>query len=76
MLDAFTRHPHTVGESYFEHLRRAWGFAAVMAVGAMACLIHGLLPFAFERSASRRIGELHDRMVTRRRADIAPARRS
>lgn len=66
MLEAFTRHPRTVGESYFEHLLSAWGFAAAMAVGALACLAHGLLPFAFERSASRRIRDLHERMVTHR----------
>lgn len=66
MLAAFTRHPETVGESYFQHLLSAWGFAATMAIGALACLLHGLFPFAFQRSASRRIGALHERMVTHR----------
>src|SRR6478609_4901533 len=68
VLKAFTQHPQTVGESYFEHLRSATGFAATMAVGAMACLLHGLFPFAFQSSGSRRIRELHERMVTHRTA--------
>lgn len=68
MLKAFTQHPETVGESYLEHLGSAWGFAATMAVGAMACLLHGLFPFAFQSSGSRRIRELHERMVTHRTA--------
>jgi uncharacterized integral membrane protein (TIGR00698 family) len=71
MLKAFTQHPETVGESYFEHLGSAWGFASTMAVGAMACLLHGLFPFAFQSSGSRRIRELHERMVTHRSAPKA-----
>ena len=68
VLKAFTHHPATVGESYFEHLASAWGFASTMAVGALACLLHGLFPFAFQAAGSRRIRELHERMVTHRTA--------
>lgn len=75
MLRAFTQHPRTVGESYFEHLGSACGFAATMAVGAMACLLHGLFPFAFQSSGSRRIRDLHNRMVTHRTAPKPEARR-
>jgi uncharacterized integral membrane protein (TIGR00698 family) len=69
MLRAFTQHPETVGESYFEHLGAAWSFAGSMLLGGMACLLHGLFPFAFQTSASRRIRTLHERMVTHRRAE-------
>lgn len=72
MLKAFTQHPETVGESYLGHLGSAWGFAFTMAVGAMACLLHGLFPFAFQSSGSRRIRELHERMVTHRTAPKPP----
>ena len=68
MLKAFTNHPRTVGETYFEHLGTAWSFSASLALGAMACLLHGLFPFAFQTSASRRVRDLHDRMVTHRTA--------
>ena len=68
MLTAFTQHPETVGETYFEHLRSASGYAATMAAGAVACLLHGIFPFAFQASGSRRIRELHHRMVTQRTA--------
>ncbi len=71
MLRAFTQHPQTVGENYFEHLGSAWGFASTMAVGAIACLLHGLFPFAFQSAGSRRIRELHERMVTHRAAPRA-----
>ncbi|MEW5687169.1 MAG: putative sulfate exporter family transporter [Pseudomonadota bacterium] len=74
MLKAFTHHPETVGESYFEHLCSAWGFAATMALGALGCALHGLFPFAFQTSGSRRIRELHERMVTHRTAPKSHAK--
>jgi hypothetical protein len=66
VLKAFTQHPHAVGESYLEHLCAAWSFAATLAAAALACLLHGLFPFAFQTSGSRRIRQLHERMVTHR----------
>ncbi len=66
MLHAFTDHPATVGESYLEHLGSASGFAGTMFVGAAACMLHGLFPFAFQKAGSRRIVELHQRMVSNR----------
>ena len=71
MLKAFTQHPRSVGESYFEHLGQASSFAGSMALGALACFLHGLFPFAFQTSGSRRIRDLHERMVTHRTAPKA-----
>ena len=71
MLRAFTDHPETVGESYVEHLSSAFGFATTMLAGASACFLHGLFPFAFQRSGSRRIVELHERMVANRHRNPA-----
>lgn len=67
LLNAFTDHPHSVGESYFAHMGTASRFAATMAVGAIACFIHGLLPFLFVTTGSRQIRRLNDAMVTHRR---------
>jgi len=76
MLRAFTHHPETVGETYVEHLASASGFATTMLVGAAACFLHGLFPFAFQKSGSRRIIALHERMVANRhrnpRAEPSP----
>jgi hypothetical protein len=64
----FTEHPASVGESYLEHLRTAFGFSSRMLVGSLACFVHALLPFAFTRTGSKCIDELHARMVTQRTA--------
>ena len=70
----FTSHPNSVGESYLEHLAMACGFAARLALAALVCAVHALLPFLFERTGSRIITELHDVMVTnRRRRGLEPA---
>jgi hypothetical protein len=63
---SFSEHPASVGETYTEHMGSAWGFAARMAVGAVACFIHGLLPFLFTRTGSGIINELHSKMVLNR----------
>lgn len=66
MLRAFTDHPESVGETYLEHMGSAWGFAGVMALAALCCFLHGVFPFAFQKSGSRRVAALYQRMVTNR----------
>ena len=62
----FTEHPASVGETYLEHLCAATGFAARMMLGGAACFLHALFPFAFRRTGSECIRQLHDRMVMNR----------
>jgi hypothetical protein len=62
----FSHHPASVGETYGEHLATASGFGLRMIAGGFACMVHGLLPFAFEKTGSNQIRMLHERMVTNR----------
>jgi hypothetical protein len=66
MFRAFTDHPDSVGETYFEHMGSASWFAMTMLVGAVACLLHAIFPFACQKAGSQRIKLLHERMVTNR----------
>ncbi|HEX7760750.1 MAG TPA: DUF6356 family protein [Caulobacteraceae bacterium] len=68
MLDRFTHHPHSVGETYGEHLVAASRFAFVLLGAGLACLVHGLLPFLFEQTASGAVQRLNARMIARRAA--------
>ena len=63
---AFTEHPESVGETYFEHLAHASGFGVRMVLGGFACILHGLLPFLFVKTGSKQIEPLHGRMVVNR----------
>ena len=47
MFRAFTEHPDSVGETYFQHMGSASWFAMNMAVAAFCCAVHAVLPFAF-----------------------------
>ncbi len=67
LISRFTAHPHSVGETYTEHLGMATWFGLRMVFAGLACLVHGLLPFMFQRTGSRAITELNDRMVANRR---------
>jgi len=62
----FTEHPASVGETYGEHFSVAMGFALGLMKAAFCCAVHALLPFLFERTASRCIEGLHARMVVQR----------
>lgn len=63
---AFTEHPASVGETYFEHMGMAFGFGSKMVVAGLACLMHGLFPFAFTTTGKDCIKKLHTSMVTHR----------
>lgn len=63
---SFTEHPQSVGESYVQHLCHAWSFACPMFLAAIACFLHGVLPFLFTTTGSSTIRRLHDRMVVNR----------
>ena len=55
LKQAFTDHPASVGETYFEHLIHASGFGVRMVLGGFACVLHGLLPFLFVKTGSKQI---------------------
>lgn len=61
----FTRHPREVGESYGAHFLNASGFGLRMLAGGLACLVHAVLPFWFQRTGSRTLDALHRRVNQR-----------
>lgn len=63
---AFTEHPASVGETYFQHMGMAFGFGGKMILSGLACLLHGIFPFLFVRTGRTCIEDLHRRMVTHR----------
>jgi hypothetical protein len=69
---SFTRHPASVNETYLEHMATAGGFGWRMLTASLACFAHALVPFAFEKTGSTAIRELHDRMVANRLRHAPP----
>jgi len=63
MLELFTAHPRSVGETYGEHFLFASSFGARMVAGGLACFLHGFFPFLFVRTGSKTVLALHARMT-------------
>lgn len=62
---AFVDHPASVNETYFEHALFAGRFSLVLFAAGTAALIHAIIPYLFESTASRMIANLHAMMQAR-----------
>lgn len=61
MFKLFTQHPSDVGETYFEHLFMALGFAGRMAIATFVCATHAIFPFLFVKTGSKMVADLYQR---------------
>ena len=65
MYNPFTKHPKSVDETYFEHMKCAFKFFYTLLGLSIAALVHSVFPFLFEYTASRGVKELNDCMKER-----------
>ncbi|MEP3946222.1 DUF6356 family protein [Ascidiaceihabitans sp.] len=61
----FLNHPRTVNESYVEHAVFAGGFALKLLGAGAAALVHAVIPCLFEKTASRMITQMSDKLNAR-----------
>lgn len=54
-MNWFTEHPRSVGETYWQHLKRAMKLACDLVVAGLACCIHAIFPWLFKTTASNTI---------------------
>ena len=59
MKSLFVTHPQSVDESYVEHMAFAGRFSGKLFLAAGAALVHAVLPFLFEKTASRMIAGMY-----------------
>jgi len=67
MKNIFTKHPNSVGETYFQHMKCALGFHYTLLRLSLCAFIHAIFPFLCETTASDGIKELNDCMQQRRK---------
>ena len=65
VLNLFTAHPASVDESFGEHFFFALKFASLLFAAAGAALVHAILPFMFEKTASKIIAKLYHKTHNR-----------
>ena len=73
MRNLFLTHPQSVDESYFEHMAFAGRFSGKLFLAAGAALVHSVLPFMFEKTASKMIAEMYARTHNRGREEQSDA---
>ena len=61
----FLDHPAKVDETFFQHMLFALKFAGLLFAAAGAALVHALVPWLFEKTASRIIKTLYERTHAR-----------
>ena len=67
MAPQLGRHLQEVGESYDEHFVHAGRYGLVLIGSGMACLVHAILPFLFEKTGSQCVSRLYTHMAGRGR---------
>jgi hypothetical protein len=72
----FLDHPHSVDETYLEHMRFALTFAFWLIVAGLAALAHAFIPAVCETTASRILRRLHARVTARAAAATEGAARA
>ncbi|MFK7914488.1 MAG: DUF6356 family protein [Pseudomonadales bacterium] len=61
----FCEHPNSVGETYGQHLRAAFGYSWRLFKGALGCALHGLMPWLCTSTGSALISDLHQELQAR-----------
>ncbi len=61
----FLSHPATVDETFLQHMMFALRFAITLFAAAGAALVHAFVPCLFEKTASRIITQLYERIQAR-----------
>ena len=66
IYNPFTKHPKSVDETYFEHMKCAFKFFYTLLGLSLAALVHAVFPFLFVTTASKGIKKLNDCMKDRK----------
>ena len=69
----FTDHPASVDETYGEHFVFATSTGLKLLGAGAAAVIHGVLPFMFETTASDMMKKLHSDLSSRRKVSELPS---
>lgn len=65
MKKLFTEHPHSIGETYFEHMKFAFLFGCTMLIGALSCFTHAVFPFLCKNTGSNYLFNMMQNFVER-----------
>lgn len=58
MIKLFTKHPASIGEGYFQHMRFAMKCSWKLFWGALGIFIHAIFPFLFMSTGCNTVAKL------------------
>lgn len=64
-MNIFTKHPHSIGETYFQHMRFAFTFGYKMIYGGLCCMLHAIFPFLCQTTGSQTALKLGEKISNR-----------
>ena len=67
----FTKHPQSVGETYFEHMKKAMRYGLRIQIVAIIIFIHALFPFLFEQNGGDEIDKINKELQHRKKSKKA-----
>ena len=70
MNNIFTKHPNSVGETYFKHFYHAMSFSFLLFLLSLKALVHAFLPFFYVTAISERLKKINNQMQIRRDSSI------
>lgn len=66
MSNLFTKHPKSVGESYFTHFAKALNFCFQLLMLSLKTFVHAIFPFIYVDAASSKIKQMNKEMQQRK----------
>ena len=66
MYNPFTKHPHSIGETYLEHMKIALNTAVKIQLIVLIIVIHAVFPFLFEHTGGEEIEKINEDLQHRR----------
>ncbi len=66
MVKLFLKHPSSIGETYFQHMKYALKISYRLAKISVMICIHAFLPFYFETKGGELICELNKELAGRK----------
>ena len=65
MDNPFTKHPKSVGETYFQHMLNAFRYSIKLEWFAFIALIHAIFPFWFKHTTGDGVKKLNKELQKR-----------
>lgn len=58
----FTKHPHSLGLTYWQHMKGSLGYSYNLFSGSIKASVHAIFPFLYETSTSDTVEKIREEL--------------